>query len=303
MSINSLVNRAKFGLVKKSPQILLFAGIGGLVISAVMACRETRRKLDGILEEKDTQLAEIQERVDTVAKSSTPEAYTPEDAKKDTVTVYTQTAIKLGKTYAPCVALGVASVLSILASNNIMRKRNVALAAAYAAVNNSFKDYRNRVIDRFGKDIDYQLRYNIKEMEVEQTTTDSKGKEKTTTQKIHVADSNASDYVKYFTRSNPNWEKDPAYIRMFLNSQQSYATDLLRAKGHLTLNEVYRILGFNDTKAGMVVGWVYDPKYPTGDNYVEFDVKDLCIMNESGEFEEAYAIDFNVDGNIYNLMC
>ena len=150
--------------------------------------------------------------------------------------------------------------------------------------------------------MDHQLRYNIKAEEIEETVTDEKGKEKKVKKSIEVADPNASGYVKYFTRSNPYWEEDSSYVEMFLRSQQNYANDKLKATGHLTLNDVYDMLGFHDSKAGMVVGWIYDLNHPNGDNYVEFDVKKVKLPNEQGGYEEAYAIDFNVDGNIYNEM-
>ena len=178
----------------------------------------------------------------------------------------------------------------------------MAISAALAAATQNFKDYRNCVIERFGKEVDYQLRYNIKAEEIEETVTDEKGKEKKVKKSIEVADLNASGYVKYFTRSNPYWEEDSSYVEMFLRSQQNYANDKLKATGHLTLNDVYDMLGFHDSKAGMVVGWIYDLDHPNGDNYVEFDVKKVNLPNEQGGYEEAYAIDFNVDGNIYNEM-
>ena len=178
----------------------------------------------------------------------------------------------------------------------------MAISAALAAATQDFKDYRNRVIERFGKEVDHQLRYNIKAEEIEETVTDEKGKEKKVKKNVEVADPNASGYAKYFTRSNPYWEEDSSYVEMFLRSQQNYANDKLKATGHLTLNDVYDMLGFHDSKAGMVVGWIYDLDHPNGDNYVEFDVKKVNLPNEQGGYEEAYAIDFNVDGNIYNEM-
>ena len=52
----------------------------------------------------------------------------------------------------------------------------------------------------------------------------------------------------------------------------------------------------------MVVGWVFDENNEDGDNFIEFNVRKVYIPNEYGEEELAYAIDFNVDGNIYNKM-
>ena len=62
-----------------------------------------------------------------------------EDGKKDLVIIYAKTGFELAKLYAPSVLLGVASITSILASNNILRKRNVALTAAYATLDKCFK--------------------------------------------------------------------------------------------------------------------------------------------------------------------
>lgn len=292
------LNKIGFGLKKRSPEILVAVGVVGTVVSAVMACKATT-KINTILDETKEQLDKIHE---YAGNPDVAEKYNAEDAKKDTAIVYAQAGVKLAKLYAPAVGLGILSISSILASNNILRKHNMAISAALAAATQDFKDYRNRVIERFGKEVDHQLRYNIKAEEIEETVTDEKGKEKKVKKSIEVADPNASGYVKYFTRSNPYWEEDSSYVEMFLRSQQNYANDKLKATGHLTLNDVYDMLGFHDSKAGMVVGWIYDLDHPNGDNYVEFDVKKVNLPNEQGGYEEAYAIDFNVDGNIYNEM-
>lgn len=292
------LNKIGFGLKKRNPEILVAVGVVGTVVSAVMACKATT-KINTILDETKEQLGKIHE---YAGNPDAAEKYNAEDAKKDTAIVYAQTGVKLAKLYAPAVGLGILSISSILASNNILRKRNMAISAALAAATQDFKDYRNCVIERFGKEVDHQLRYNIKAEEIEETVTDEKGKEKKVKKSIEVADPNASGYVKYFTRSNPYWEEDSSYVEMFLRSQQNYANDKLKATGHLTLNDVYDMLGFHDSKAGMVVGWIYDLDHPNGDNYVEFDVKKVNLPNEQGGYEEAYAIDFNVDGNIYNEM-
>ena len=292
------LNKIGFGLKKRSPEILVAVGVVGTVVSAVMACKATT-KINTILDETKEQLDKIHE---YAGNPDVAEKYNAEDAKKDTAIVYGQAGVKLAKLYAPAVGLGILSISSILASNNILRKRNMAISAALAAATQDFKDYRNRVIERFGKEVDHQLRYNIKAEEIEETVTDEKGKEKKGEKNVEVADPNASGYAKYFTRSNPYWEEDSSYVEMFLRSQQNFANDKLKANGHLTLNDVYDMLGFHDSKAGMVVGWIYDLDHPNGDNYVEFDVKKVNLPNEQGGYEEAYAIDFNVDGNIYNEM-
>ena len=265
------LNKAGFQLKKHSPEILIVAGVAGAVTSAVMACKATT-KLNDILEESKEQVDKIHEAMEH--PENLPEEYTEEDGKKDLTIVYTQTAVKLLKLYGPSIVLGGLSITAILTSNNIMRKRNIAIAAAYTAVDKSFKDYRGRVVERFGKDLDRELRYNIKKEEVEETIVDEKtGKEKTIKKTIDVAN-DVSEFAKFFDDGCTGWTKDPELNLAFLLKQQAFANDKLKANGYLYLNEVYDMLGIPRTKAGQIVGWIYDEKNPIGDNYVDFGIFD-----------------------------
>ena len=133
-------NRTGLKIKKHSPEILLAAGTVGVVVSGVMACKATL-KVNEILDESKQQIDTIHSVVANMA-----EKYTAEDSKKDLAIVYTQTAVKMIKLYGPSVGLGVVSLGCMIGSNRILSKRNVALAAAYTAVDKSFKEYRGRVI-------------------------------------------------------------------------------------------------------------------------------------------------------------
>lgn len=281
---------------KHGPEILAVVGTTGVVVGAVMACKATT-KISKITKAHKKAMDEIHD-------AEITEEYTEKDKQKDTAITYAQTGMKLVKLYAPAAGLITLSLGCLLGSNQILRKRNAALTAAYTTVYTAFNEYRSRVVDRFGKEVDHQLRYNIKQEEIEETVIDEKGKEKTVKKKVDVADKKESGYVKYLTRSNPNWEDDDLYMQNFLNRQQQFANDKLvtNANGFISLNAVYKWLGFEETKTGMVTGWVYDPKHPNGDNYIEFDVKKCYIPGENGELEKAYAIDFNVDGEIFSKI-
>lgn len=300
-SVTRTFNKAGFQLKKHSPEILAVAGVVGLVTSAVMACKATT-KAGTIVDEMKDEMEKIHE----VASKADLETYSEEDMKKDTAIVYVQTGVKFAKLYGPSIILGTLSIASILTSNNILRKRNVALAAAYTAVDKSFKEYRGRVVERFGKELDRELKYNIKAKEVTETVTDEKGKEKTVTKTVSVVDPNIySDYARFFDDGCNGWDKDSEYNLMFLKHQQNHANELLRSKGHLFLNEVYDMLGIPRTKAGQVVGWIYDEECPVGDNFVDFGIYD--VYNEKARdfvngYERTILLDFNVDGNILDMM-
>lgn len=309
MKKNELLNqvggsfrKAAFQLKKYSPEILVAAGVVGTIASAVLACRATT-KLSGILEENKKNADAIRE---YAANEENAETYSAEDEKKDLAITYVQTGWKLTKLYAPSAALGALSLTGILASHRILRGRNLALAAAYAAVDQRFKDYRGRVLERFGEAVDKELKYNIKAKKVEETVVGENGKEKKVKNDVEIADPNVySDYARFFDESCKAWEKDAEYNLMFLRAQQQYANDLLRSRGHLYLNEVYDMLGIPRTKAGQVVGWVYNDKNPVGDNYVDFGIYELNrekARDFVNGYERSILLDFNVDGNILDLM-
>lgn len=296
------MNRAGLKLKKYSPEILIAAGVIGTVTSAVMACKATT-KLNDVLEETNNEVEKIENYVE---KNGYSKEYSEEDKKKDLAIVKTQGIVKVIKLYAPSVALGTLSLTAIISSNNILRKRNIAIAAAYTAVDQSFKDYRKRVVERFGKDLDRELRHNIKAKEIEEVVVDENGKETIETKTVNIAERpEYSDYAKIYDSGNTGWCKDPEANLMFLKRQEDYANDKLKENGHLFLNEVYDMLGFPRTRAGQEVGWIYDEKNPVGDNYVDFGIYDPTKPKNSdfvNGYERTIILDFNVDGLILNKI-
>ena len=187
-----------------------------------------------------------------------------------------------------------------------MQKRNAALSAAYLTVDKSFKEYKHRVIDRVGEEVEKEIRYGIKAEEVAETVVDEDRNETTVTETVKTMNPNLySDYARFFDEASPYWQKDPEYNLMFLRPQQQYANDLLRAKGRFILNDVYDMLGIEKTKAGQIVGWVYNPENPNGDNFVDFGIYDMSkerVRAFVNGYEANILLDFNVDGIIWDLM-
>lgn len=302
-TITRKFHRIGFQLKKHSPEIFVVAGVVGGVTSAVMACKATTKAGD-IIEDTKSQLDIIHKGMEDGNIRGVE--YTKEDGTKDLTIVYTQTAVKLIKLYGPAVALGTVSIVSILAGHNITRKRNLALTAAYATIDNSFKQYRNRVIERFGEELDRELKYDVKTKEVEETVVNEDGTESTVKTTVNVIDPNTiSDYSRIFDECNPSWSKSPEHNLVFLKQQQNYANDLLKSRGHLFLNEVYDMLGFPRTQAGQIVGWVYDDVNPVGDNFVDFGIYNLDSERARAfvnGYERSILLDFNVDGNVWKLL-
>ena len=298
MKIQQTLNKLKFKTIKNSPELLIGAGTVGIVVAGVLACKSTL-KLSAILDEHNDTLQMVKD-----LKEENREDYTESDAKKDTTIVYGQTTMKIVKLYAPSVILGCLSIAAIIKSHNILNRRNAALAAALTTTTETFARYRKSVVERYGERVDYELRHGIKAEKV--TTKDEDGKTKKETIDVVSSDLNEySDYARFYDDGCTGWSKDPEYNLMFLKAQQQYANDKLVAQGYLFLNDVYDMLGIPRSKAGQIVGWVYDVENPIGDNYVDFGMYDVNKENARdfiNGYERTILLDFNVDGNVWDKM-
>ena len=303
-NVTRAFHKVGFQLKKHSPEILVVAGVVGTVTGAVLACKATL-KVNEVLDESKTNIDKIHEATEHGCTAA-GEEYSVEDSKKDLTIVYTQTGVKLAKLYGPAVLIGGAGIISIFAGNNILRKRNAALAAAYTIVDTGFKEYRGRVVERFGKELDRELKYNIKAKEVEEVVTNEDGSEQTVKKTVEVVNINDhSHYARCFDETCAGWVRNAEENLFFIKQQQSYANKLLQTRGHVFLNEVYDMLGFQRTAAGQEVGWIYDEKNPIGDNYIDFDIFDLHDENKRAfvnGYEKSIWLDFNVDGVIRHLL-
>lgn len=311
-SMSRKVHKFGFNVKKHSPEILAVTGTIGVVASAAMACKATT-KLNDILEDSKEDIDLIHEKSEDIDFCEKHD-YTEEDTKKDLLIVYAQTGIKMVKLYGPAIALGTLSLGCLLQSSNILRKRNVALAAAYATVDKGFKQYRGRVVERFGDAVDRELRYNIKAKEVEEIVVDENGNETVVKKTINVVNQeDISEFGRKFSQYtvnrkgktilNPYWQPDNDYNLVFLKKQEQYANQILRSKGYLILNDVYDMLGLPPTKEGHIIGWIYceDEANPMGDNYVDFGLNNNDVLF-SDDDESSLVLDFNVDGSIWEYM-
>lgn len=301
----------KFQLKKYSPEILIVAGAIGTVTSTIMACKATT-KVQAVLNETSAHLEVVHACAEQgyIVKPETNEKidYTDDDTKKDTAIIYAKTGLKFVKLYAPAVTLGALSLGAMVTSNQILRKRNVALGAALTAVTADYKGYRARLIERFGEKLDKELKYGVKAVEVEETVVNEDGTEQVVKNTIEVIDTpieGASAYARFFDDGCKGWEKDSEHNLFYLKNLQNYLNDKLKRDKYMFLNDVYRELGLPATRAGQIVGWIYDEKNPIGDNYIDFGIFDIHKPRNRdfvNGYERVILLDFNVDGNILNRI-
>lgn len=314
MNFSNAIQTAKFaigrgGLVLKkySPEILTAAGVIGTVGSTVLACKATL-KVEDILDEAKKKSNLINAVHD--GEIEVDAEYTDKDYSKDLLVNRTQTAVKLIKLYGPAISLGALSIAAILGGQHILRKRNVAVMAAYKLCEESFNNYRSRVKEELGEEKDRQFYYGITEETVKEKVKSKDGKIKTVTKKVEkTPDHLCSQYARFFDEANPNWDKSPEQNMYFLKMVQNQMNDKLQARGHVFLNEVYDALGFERSEAGQFVGWIRNrdnTAMEASDGYIDFNIFDgknyakRAFVNGD---ERSILLDFNVDdGMIYDLI-
>ena len=292
--LSGLINKGKKLARQHGPVVLVYSGIVGTLVGGVLACVATR-KVDDVM-------AKHRKNVEAIHSKHEAEGQDNGDERREITAAYAKTGMEFVRLYAPSVAIGACSVAGILAGNNILRKRNVALAAACMALDTSFKQYRCRVMDRYGEEAELAIRTGGEECEIEFTEVNEDGEEKKTKKKALVVDGQPSDYARYFCYGESRAaEPNDDYNAFFLRGQLEIANHMLRAKGMLFLNDVYDMLGYDRTLAGQTVGWVYDPENDDhGDNYIDFGMKEVYMKDDDAPdgYRKAYLLDFNVDGNI-----
>lgn len=274
---------------KNSPKVLLGVGIVGMVGNTVLACRATL-KMDDVVDEAKGKLS--------TAKTLYHPDYSEKDRNRDISLIYFQTSVKVVKLYAPAIILGGVSIAALTQSHNILSRRNAALTMAYGALEKGFNEYRARVVEKYGEDEDRNLRYGVRQ---EQIVDEETGKKRMVTR---VATDVPSIYARFFDSYSTSWSKEPEYNLIFIRCQQNYSNDLLKARGHVFLNEVYDMLGIPRSKAGAVVGWLLSPNGST-DNFINFGVFDGDndrVRDFVNGVEGAVLLDFNVDGVIYDKI-
>lgn len=306
MNIAKCFNVVKSGIMKTglrvkaaSPEILLGTGIVCGIAAVVTGCMASR-KVDKIIEETHDEL-DVVEKV--VENADTEEE--ARNAKYQTIDVYVSFGKKMARLYGPTLLLTVASVGSVMASHGILKKRYLSTAAAYKALDEAYKSYRDYVANELGygegeKAIAAQAtcKDNVKEQLEDGTVVDVEGNKL-----IAAAAKKKSPYEFDFNRYTApwTWKNNPVDLKAFLLTAQNYMNDKFHRDGYLFLNDVLNYIGLEPTAAGQVIGWFNG----AGDDDIDFGFLDSYIQDiqlDSDLVTKNIHLNFNCDGIIYDML-
>lgn len=297
-NMRAVCNKALFSLKKNSPKILT----GGAIVfgvGAVVATWFAARKTDKVLEEPKKIIAEAK------AKEIT-EDYTEKDQSREIRHGYFKGAGEIIKLYGPAALMGTFSIACVLGSYKILSARNAGLVMANGILQKEFSDYRDKVVEKYGKEEDHHFRYDDKMEEVEKTITDENGEEKTVVEKQPKKDYAKGDLDRYFGKGFCNIYKNDAFYNVqTLHNIREDLNRRLRLNGVLTLAEAYRAFDWEPTQASFQYGWVVNKgTQPT--TWVDFGIpwlddpawENMLIMESRNE---DFSLDYNRQDR--NIAC
>lgn len=270
MNVSEIISSVKHVASENSPKLYLIGGFIAFGASLVLVGYEST-KISSIIEEHKKKIDEVNDEIKKI-EDNDPEVaeddYDEHYAKKDKFIITCQTSVEIVKNYIPAICAVTLATFFFLKSYGAWNKKYLAASALAASLSEAFYEYRKRVRDEFGEDVEKKLYFNTDEQVV--TTFDG---DKEVTETIEVVDADKSRfpiYAKIFDESNPNWSKNPAANYLFLKGMEVRANDIFKRNGVLLLNDVYQILQFDITETGNEVGWFRKH----GDQFVDFGLKD-----------------------------
>lgn len=186
------------------------------------------------------------------------------------------------KNYGAALTVGTLSVASIIWGHSVIVKRLQQTTAAYNTAKRMYDSYRDEVKEQLGEENESEIHQKAV---VRAATVDVLEESKddaviaVNLENIHpvIIDIEGKDFCGNETAA-----------RKFVLSVQNMANDLLQARGHLFLNELYDMLGAKRIPQGNIVGWTR--KTPKGDaGIVDLGVfaTDLAGKNTEKDIESS----------------
>lgn len=208
--MKKLVKVSKKFVSKNASTILTCVGAVGVVATAVTAAKATPKALSLIEEaqrEKGEELSKWE-----ITKTAAP-------------------------AYIPAVLFGTATLTCIFGANLLNKRAQAALTSAYAVLDQSYKEYKNKVTELYGENANKEVieeiaKDNYDEEEYEDEYDDGK-------QLFYETYSK-----RYFRASNETVLRAEYEVNR-----------LIQEEGGLSLNVYFRMLGLPELEYGEYVGW------------------------------------------------
>ena len=206
--MNKLARSSKLFFKRNSATILTCVGGVGVVATAVMAVKATPKALQVIEQAREEKQEDL--------------------TKLEIVEV-------AGPAYIPAIITGAATLICIFGANVLNKRQQVAVMSAYALLDRSYKEYRNKVDELYGKEVNTHIKKKIAEDKYEETD-------------ISVSDDKELFYDMFSERYFEATMADVIKAEYEINKK-------LTQWGGAHLNEFYELLNIPAIEGGTLLGW------------------------------------------------
>lgn len=305
-TLTTALGTVKNVTAEHSPQIMFVGGIISIAAGFALTIKNGSRATELLEERKDAieRLKELQE--------EDPDLYSEEKLAEDIRKVNITTAVGLGKTYGPGLLLGALGCVSTGLGLHEYHSRldlQIGYSGALLGLIGTMKVNADKI---FGEGASDKIMYGLEDKKVTIEEEDPEtGKVKRIKKDVQVATNpwGVSQYAVYFDQdTSTEWDRNDDVNEGYIMGVMAQANDRLQCSAFgrthktLLLNEVYEMLGVQQTEEGSKVGW--DLRSENGDHMVIFKVIKVAREDYEGSdtYHECFLIDFNVDGPVTKFM-
>lgn len=218
----SLLHQSQLFVKRNAPTILTVFGGAGVVVTSVLAVKATPKAMALIKQEKEVKGEEL--------------------TKMEIV----KTA---GPAYIPAVISGVGTLACIFGANALNKRQQAALMSAYTLVDNSFKEYKNKLKELYGEETHNNI---VDAIAVEKAQDMRIRTENLCTEcDLSLEDSGSEPRLFYDYHSGRKFEST---IERVMDAEYHLNRNYI-LRGYAYLNEFYEFLGIEQTDYGSVLGW------------------------------------------------
>ena len=206
--MNKFVHRTKTFMRRNGSTILTCVGAVGVVATTVMAVKATPKAMT-LLEQAKKEKGEDLTKFEVVKTAAVP--------------------------YIPTIITGTATIACIFGANVLNKRQQAALMSAYALLDNSYKEYRNKVEEEFGDGADAHIKEEI-------------AKDRYDEDPVEVSDGKILFYDSFSERYFESTMETVIKAEYAINRKISLW-------GGANLNEFYEYLDIPQVDYGKYLGW------------------------------------------------
>ena len=222
------MNKTQMFLNKHSSTILTIVGASGVIITSVLSVKATPKAL-GLIEK-----AKEEKGSDLTVLETVKAAWLP---------------------YVPAMISAASTIACIFGANYLSTKHQASLMSAYALLDNSYKEYRNKVQELYGDEANTKT---IKEIAKENFDN---------TMELHDDKELFFDYqsMRYFEST----------LEEVKEAERIFRHDLMKT-GYACLNDYYDLLGIPHVQHGYDLWWTTSELYKYSEIDFEYELTEVA---------------------------